>query len=84
MEKQKYFLNMQQAVEFLVANEVRIFHFKKEKVGLTLHYYEKGTKFFYCEICGCETPYEFEGADPHTCADCNPVRIEIEDTRVDL
>jgi len=84
MEKTKYFLTLNDAVEFCIANEVSDFYFKKQKVGLMLHYFEKGTKCFWCDICHSITPYDCEGADPHTCADCNPVRVEIEDERVDM
>lgn len=84
MEKTKYFLTLADAVKFIIANGVRYFHFKHQKVGLMLHYYDKQVKCFHCEICDCETPYEYEGADPFTCADCNPIRVEIEDTKVDL
>ena len=84
MEKTKYFSTMKDAIDFCIEKEVSNFYFKKQKVGLILHYFEKGTKCFYCDICGCITPYEYEGADPDTCADCNPIRIEIEDNKVDL
>lgn len=77
MEKVKYFNSITEALDFCMQNGVRYFHFKKSKVGVALHYYEKNVKCFICEICGCETPYEYEGADPYTCADCNPVRIEF-------
>lgn len=33
-------------------------------------------KFFYCEICGCYTPYKYEGAEPNVCEDCLPKIIE--------
>ena len=34
---------------------------------------------FVCEICGRTRPKKLEGADPNTCRDCNPERLEVQD-----
>lgn len=34
---------------------------------------------FVCEICGRTRPKILEGADPNTCRDCNPERLEVQD-----
>jgi ribosome-binding protein aMBF1 (putative translation factor) len=31
---------------------------------------------FKCEICGCITPVEREGAEPNVCASCLPIKEE--------
>lgn len=31
---------------------------------------------FICEICHCVTPFECEGSEPNTCADCMPINYE--------
>lgn len=82
MEKTKYFITLKDAVEFCITNGIKEFYFKKQKVGLMLHYLQN--KDFYCEICNCATPYDCEGAEPHVCADCVPVVVEIEDNKVDM
>lgn len=77
MEKTKEFLTISKAVEFIVKNEIKDFYFKKKPVGITLHYFDKDTKCFYCDICGCITPYECEGAEPNVCADCVPEKFNM-------
>lgn len=32
----------------------------------------KNNNTFICEICHCETPRQYEGAEPNVCADCLP------------
>lgn len=32
---------------------------------------------FICEICGVETPVEYEGSEPNTCCMCMPI-IDID------
>ena len=81
MEKRKEFATIGDALEFCLLKGIDSFYFKNKNGKVELRYYERGTKTFTCEICGCITPYEYEGADPHTCADCNPVIIEIEGRR---
>ena len=34
---------------------------------------------FVCEICGEIKDKTCEGADPNTCRDCNPERLEVRD-----
>lgn len=78
MEKTKYFETLTQAINFCLANGIFVFYFKKQGNGTELHYWEQSAKTFVCEICGCITPVECEGADPNTCADCNPIRVDID------
>lgn len=40
---------------------------------------EEKQKTFVCEICGCETSIEHEGAEPNTCENCLPLRERDEE-----
>lgn len=44
------------------------YDYKMEKILKSMN----PPEYFICEICNCWTPKKFEGADPNTCADCNP------------
>lgn len=35
-------------------------------------------KNFVCDICGCATKVQFEGAEPNTCEMCMPLEVEID------
>ena len=34
---------------------------------------------FVCNICGCATKVQFEGAEPNTCEMCMPLEVEADE-----
>lgn len=76
MEKQKEFKSIKKALDFCMQNGVKHFYFTKGKVGSILHWFE--CDCFECEICHDLTPIEYEGAEPHVCANCYPEIFEGE------
>lgn len=81
MEKRKIFETQKEALDFCLWEGVKAFYLKNVNGKVELRYYTQDTKTFICDICGCITPYECEGNDPETCADCNPVIVKIGDEK---